>query len=188
MSRMKAMWSPGTKFGRADASETTTVPSGRIVCHSSRTGPPLMYSAQSVLHVLEPLGRQELVEVAADQVALGDADQVAAGRVDVDIAAVVVGDEDRVERGVEDRAQLLLVLAQDRLGALADDRRGHEARSGAEGVELGGAPDTLGDAVVEADEAPPAPSTLIGTVGDRADALRVEDLPLVFREVADVAA
>ena len=31
---------PGTKFGRADASETTTVPSERSVCHSSRTGPP----------------------------------------------------------------------------------------------------------------------------------------------------
>ena len=84
-----------------------------------------------LLHVPEPLRRQELVQVAADQVALRDADQVAAGRVDVDIAAVVVGDEDRVERSVEDRAQLLLVLAQDRLGALADDRGGHEARSGA---------------------------------------------------------
>ena len=96
-----------------------------------------MYSAQSVLDVLEPLGGQELVEVAADQVALGDADQVAAGRVDVDIAAVVVGDEDRVERGVEDRAQLLLVLAQDSLCALADDRGRHEARCGAERVQLG---------------------------------------------------
>ena len=56
MSRMNAMCSPGTKFGRADASETTTAPSGRIVCHSSRTGPPSMYSAQLRPHVLEPRG------------------------------------------------------------------------------------------------------------------------------------
>ena len=139
------------------------------------------------LHVREPLGRQELVEVAADQVALGDADQVAAGRIDVDVAAVVVGDEDRVERGVEDRAQLLLVLAQNRLGALADDRRRHEARSRTERVQLGGAPLALRDAVVEADEAPPAAVDVDRDGGDRADALRLEDRALALREVADVA-
>ena len=105
--------------------------------------------------VLEPRGRKELVEVPADQIALGDADQLAAGGIDVDVAALVVGDEDRVECRVEDSAELLLVLAQHPFGVLALDRRADKARCCAEGIGLGRAPHPLVDAVVEADRAPP---------------------------------
>ena len=131
--------------------------------------------------------RQELVDLAADQVALGDADQLAAGRIDVDVAALVVGDEDRVERGVEDRAELLLVLAKRDLGALPLDRGGNEARCGAKRVGLGRAPLPLGDAVVEADEAPPLAADEDRHGHQRLDLLTLEEGALAGGQVLDRA-
>ena len=138
MSRKKAMCSPGRKFGRADASATWTVPSIRCVSHSARIGPPAMNSAQSASIVASLVRGQELLDLPADQVALGDAEVLAAGGIDVDVAALVVGDEDRVERRVEDGAELLLVLAQRRLGELAArSAAAMQARRRSQRVQLG---------------------------------------------------
>ena len=181
------MCSPGRKWGRAEASATRTAPSLRCDSHSARIGPPATNSAQSALDRGALVRRQELVDLPADQVALGDAEVLAAGGIDVDVAALVVGDEDRVERRVEDGAQLLLVLAQHGLGALAADRGSEQARRRPQRVELGRAPGALRHAVVEADEAPPVAVDEDRHRRDREDVLRVEDLALAVGEVAHLA-
>ena len=122
MSRKNAMWRPGRKFGRADASATRSVPSDLCVSHSSRSGPPCDELRPVLLERCETVRRQELIDLAADQIALRDTVVARSRGVDVDVATLVVGDEDRVERGVEDGAELLLVLAQGCLGMLALDR------------------------------------------------------------------
>ncbi len=131
--------------------------------------------------------RQELLDLPADQVALGDAQVLAAGGIDVDVAALVVCDEDRIERRVEDGAQLLLVLAQHGLGAFAANRRREQARRRPECIELGRAPGSLRHAVVEADEAPPGAVDEDRDRRDREDVLRVENASLLGGEVAHLA-
>ena len=130
---------------------------------------------------------QELVDRTADQIALRDAVVLACRGIDVDVATVVVGDEDRVERHVEDGAQLLLLLAEDRLGVLALDRRGNQARGRPESVDLGVAPLAFRDAVVEADVPPPFAADEDRHDHQRLDLLRLEERTLVGGHVPDPA-
>ncbi len=181
------MWRPGTKWGRAEASATRTGPVAppRLPLGEQRAAGdvpgPVLFDRRELVR------RQELVDPAADQVALGHAEVLAAGRVDVDVAALVVGDEHRVERRVEDRAQLLLVLAQHRLRALAADGGREEARRRAQRIQLGGAPGPLGLAVVEADEAPPVAVDEDRHRRDRENVLCGEDSAFAGGEVANLA-
>ena len=146
-----------------------------------------MYSAQSSSIVASLLGGRNSSILRPIRSRLATPKYSHAGGVDVDVAALVVGDEDRVERRVEDGAQLLLVLAQNGLGALALERGGDQAGGRPQRVELGRAPAPLGHAVVEADEAPPLAVDEDRDGRDRDDPLRVEHDPLVGEEVAHLA-
>ena len=180
------MCSPGRKFGlrRGLGGPDRAVAAHRLPLFehgaAGDVGGPVLLDRR------EPVRRQEVVDAAADQVALRDPDVVARRRVHVDVPAVVVGDEDRVERGVEDGAQLLLVLAQDELGAFPLDRRLDQARRGPESVRLGRAPFSLRDAVVEPDEAPPVAEHEDRHGHERPDPLRLEQLVGFCRQVGDV--